>query len=148
MRGLLMELRPEALVKAKMDDLLRQLGRAVTGNTGVPVSVSADVRCQLPEAVHIALYRIAQEALNNAAKHAEASHVDVLFRCDERQATLSVTDDGQGFDIDNVPPGHLGLGIMRERAAAIGAQLDIESEIGRGTAVRVVWTADEGPVDE
>ncbi len=79
MRSLLLELRPEALAKAKMDDLLRQLGRAMTGRTGVPVSVSADVQCPLPAEVQVALYRIAQEALNNAAKHAEASQVDVRF---------------------------------------------------------------------
>jgi len=139
MRSLLLELRPEALAKAKMDDLLHQLGRAMTGRTGVPVSVSADVQCPLPAEVKVALYRIAQEALNNASKHAEASHVDVHFQCEDGLATLAITDDGRGFDVDNIPPGHLGVGIMRERAAAVGAELEIESEIGRGTEVRVIW---------
>jgi signal transduction histidine kinase/streptogramin lyase len=139
MRSLLLELRPEALAQAEMDDLLRQLGRAMTGRTGVPVSVHADVQCPLPAEVQIALYRIAQEALSNAAKHAEASQVDVHFHCDAGQATLSIRDDGQGFDVDNIPPGHMGVDIMRERAVSVGAELEIESEIGSGTEVRVIW---------
>jgi signal transduction histidine kinase/ligand-binding sensor domain-containing protein len=144
MRSLLLELRPEALAQAKMDDLLRQLGRAMTGRTGVPVSVHADLQCPLPAEVQIALYRIAQEALSNAAKHAEAGRVEVRFRCDADRATLAIDDDGQGFDVDNIPPGHLGVGIMRERAASVGAELEIESEPGSGTKVSVVWTTDEG----
>jgi signal transduction histidine kinase len=144
MRSLLLELRPEALAKAKMDDLLRQLGRAMTGRTGVPVSVSADVQCPLPAEVQIAFYRIAQEALNNTAKHAEASQVEVRFRCEAGQAGLSIYDNGRGFRIQNVPPGHFGVGIMRERAASVDAELEIESEPGSGTKVSVVWTADEG----
>jgi two-component system nitrate/nitrite sensor histidine kinase NarX len=111
----------------------------MTGRTGVPVSVQADVQCPLPAEVQVALYRIAQEALNNAAKHAEASRVDVRLLCDAESAQLSIQDDGQGFDAHSIPPGRLGLGIMRERAAAIGAELTIESEAGDGTAVRVIW---------
>jgi signal transduction histidine kinase len=144
MRSLLLELRPEALAQAKPDDLLRQLGRAMTGRTGVPVSVDADVQCPLPAEVQISLYRIAQEALSNAAKHAEASHVEVRFRCEAGQAVLSIHDDGRGFDVDSISPGHFGVGIMRERAASIGAELEIESEPGSGTEVSVVWTNDEG----
>jgi signal transduction histidine kinase/ligand-binding sensor domain-containing protein len=139
MRSLLLELRPEALARAKMDDLLRQLGRAMTGRTGVPVSVSADVRCSLPAEVQVALYRIAQEALNNTAKHAEASQVEVSFQCEADRATLAVGDDGRGFDVDNISPGHLGVGFMRERAAAVGAELEIGSKIGSGTEIRVHW---------
>jgi signal transduction histidine kinase len=140
MRSLLLELRPEALVKASMDDLLRQLGRATTGRTGVPVAVMTEIESPLPPDVQVALYRIAQEALNNAAKHAEASQVDVHFQHQAGWATLSIRDDGQGFNIDQIPPGRLGVGIMQERAASIGAGLEIESEIGGGTEIRVMWT--------
>jgi signal transduction histidine kinase len=139
MRSLLLELRPEALAKAKMDDLLRQLGRAMTGRTGVPVSVIAEVEGPLPAEVQVALYRIAQEALNNVAKHAEASQVDVCFQCEAGRAELSISDDGQGFDVDHIPSGHFGVGIMHERAASIGAELAIRSQIDRGTEVRVIW---------
>jgi signal transduction histidine kinase len=144
MRSLLLELRPEALAQAKMDDLLRQLGRAMTGRTGVPVSVHADVQCPLPTEVQVALYRIAQEALNNAAKHAQANQVAVHLQCEAGRATLSIRDDGRGFDIQNVPPGHFGVGIMHERAESIGARLEIKSEAGKGTQVMVIWTTDDG----
>jgi ligand-binding sensor domain-containing protein/signal transduction histidine kinase len=143
MRSLLLELRPEALARAKMDDLLRQLGRAMTGRTGVPVSVEAHVEKPLPADVHVALYRIAQEALNNAAKHAEASQVDVRFKYQAGEAMLAIRDDGRGFGTESIQPGHFGVGIMRERAAAVGAELEIRSEPGSGTEVAVVWTAGE-----
>jgi signal transduction histidine kinase/ligand-binding sensor domain-containing protein len=146
MRSLLLELRPEALARAKMDDLLRQLGRATTGRTGVPVSVHTDVQCPLPAEVQIAFYRIAQEALNNVAKHSDASGVVVDFRCTPLGVSLSICDDGQGFDVDNIQPGHMGVGIMRERAASVGAELEIEGEPGSGTKVRVIW--EQGVLNE
>jgi signal transduction histidine kinase len=146
MRSLLLELRPEALAQTKMDNLLRQLGRAMTGRTGVPVAVHADVQCLLPAEVQIALYRIAQEALSNAAKHAEAGGVEVRFRCEAGHAELSIHDDGRGFDVDSVPPGHFGLGIMQERAASIGTVLEVDSEPGGGTEVRVIW--EQGALDD
>lgn len=143
MRALLLELRPEALAKAKMEDLLHQLGRAMTGRTGVPVSVTVEGEAPCPPAVQIALYRIAQEALNNAARHADADQVEVRFVRELGRATLTITDDGRGFDAQSISPGHFGVGIMRERAASIGAQIKIESELGEGTEVRVVWQDDE-----
>ncbi|MER3406377.1 MAG: hypothetical protein C4289_15440 [Chloroflexota bacterium] len=82
---------------------------------------------------------MAQEALNNIAKHARARHVEVLLNCSAESVELAVRDDGSGFDLQRVPADHLGLRIMRERAAAIGAQLDIESQPGHGTRVRVAW---------
>jgi signal transduction histidine kinase len=146
MRTLLLELRPAALVEANLRDLLRQLGEAVVGRTGIPVTVAVDDLCPLPEEVHVALYRIAQEALNNVVKHAQASRVELLLRCldddgdpDHMQIELSIADDGRGFDLANVPPDHLGLGIIRERAQAIGASLEVTSQPGHGTRITVVW---------
>jgi signal transduction histidine kinase len=87
----------------------------------------------------VALYRIAQEALNNVAKHSDASRATVRLRCEPERVVLHVADDGRGFDVDAVPPDHLGVGIMRERAEAIGAELVIDSVPERGTKVSVVW---------
>ena len=143
MRSLLMELRPEALAKAKMDDLLQQLGRAMTGRTGVPVAVTVEGEWSYPTTVQIALYRIAQEALNNVAKHAEADNVDVRLQCGTDQVALSIEDNGQGFDTADMPPDRYGVEIMNERAAAIGARLEIESQPGHGTSVHVKWIADQ-----
>ena len=154
MRGLLMELRPAALVETSMADLLRQLGQAVSGREGIPVTVLVDKPCSLPAEVHVALYRIAQEALNNVVKHAQASQVDVSLRClrpESEQAssqqrhrcgeefTLRIRDDGLGFDPRSASQERLGLGIMHERAQSVAATLEIESQVGQGTLVTVVW---------
>jgi signal transduction histidine kinase len=146
MRTLLLELRPAALVEASLEGLLRQLGEAVTGRTGLPVALSVEGDCVLPDDAHVALYRIAQEALNNVVKHARANHVSVGLRRltsgegDGERIELTVADDGVGFASSDVEPGELGLGIMHERASSIGALLEIESSLGRGTTVSVVWT--------
>jgi signal transduction histidine kinase len=87
------------------------------------------------------MYRITQESLNNVAKHALASEVVVELICDHEGARLSVKDNGGGFDPLAIPAGHLGIGIMRERAQKIGANLKIDSEIGRGTQVYLSWPA-------
>jgi two-component system nitrate/nitrite sensor histidine kinase NarX len=155
MRGLLMELRPAALVETSMAELLRQLGQAVSGREGIPVSVLVDEPCSLPADVHVALYRIAQEALNNVGKHAQASQVDVSLRRlrpEHEEASpgpveshrgenfaLRIRDDGLGFDPQSATHERLGMGIMNERAQEVGATLEIESQVGQGTQVTVVW---------
>lgn len=139
MRTLLLELRPAALIEVPLADLLRQLCDAFTGRSRVPALLTVRGQTRLPSEVQVALYRMAQEALNNIAKHARARHVEVLLNCSAESVELAVRDDGSGFDLQRVPADHLGLRIMRERAAAIGAQLDIESQPGHGTRVRVAW---------
>ncbi len=93
----------------------------------------------MPPEVKVALYRITQEALNNVAKHAGASQARVSLRCHEGRITLSVTDDGCGFDMTRLRPDSLGLGIIRERAREIGATLEVNSEAGKGTRITVIW---------
>jgi len=149
MRTLLMELRPAALIEAPLGDLLRQLAEAVTGRTGLPVEVTVRGKCTLPDDVHVAMYRIAQEALNNVMKHSHAQHVQVSLmsrgwraRTGSRpiqEVKLQVRDDGRGFDLQGIPPDRLGLNIIRERAQAIGATHRVESELGAGTTVTAVW---------
>ena len=144
MRTLLLELRPSALIEANTSDLLRQLAESITGRARVPVHLEAEGECELDAEVKVALYRIAQEALNNVAKHAGATEATVRFQCQPGQVALAIRDDGLGFDPHGVAPDSLGLGIMRERAEAIGAELIIESQPGEGTQVSVVWTGDKG----
>ena len=100
---------------------------------------------RLPPEVHVALYRIAQEALNNVVKHAEARHASLELVFTDDGARLRVRDDGRGFDTDSTLPGsHFGLGIMRERAASIGAHLQLLSQPGEGTLLEVSWTDTSG----
>jgi len=158
MRTLLLELRPAALLETSLADLVRQLGEAASGRTGIPVSVQVEGQAKLPPDVHIAFYRITQEALNNVVKHARARQATVqLCYSGEDQAApsrktrqaegagagpsvlLSIRDDGRGFDPAQVPHNRLGLGIMQERAQAIGANLTVESQPGHGTQVTVEW---------
>jgi len=139
MRTLLLELRPAALADAELGDLLRQLAESITGRARVPVTVEVEGECDLSPEVKIALYRVAQEALNNVAKHAGASQAMVSLRYQPERVELRVSDDGRGFDPESIPPESLGLGIMRERAEAIGAALKVESQVGQGTWVVVIW---------
>ncbi len=144
MRTLLLELRPSAIVEAEMGQLLRQLVESVAGRARIPVTVEVDGQCPIPNEVKVALYRISQEALNNISKHSGASVARVRLLCENGQVMLTVADDGRGFETAGVRPESLGLGIMRERAADIGASLTIESGRGQGTEVKVVWEDEQG----
>ncbi len=139
MRTLLLELRPASLVEAELPHLLHQLGESINGHARVPVTVCVEGECAFPTEVKVALYRIAQEALNNVAKHSGATEARVDLLSESGKVNLKITDDGRGFDVAGVPPDSLGLGIMRERAGGIGASLSVQSRVGRGTQVMVVW---------
>jgi len=144
MRTLLLELRPAALGDAKLADLLKQLGEAVTGRARIPVEVRIDGSDDLPTEVSVAFYRVAQEALNNVAKHSGAQTATVEMRSEGdpvKILRLNVRDDGSGFDPAHAGGGQLGMGIMRERAEAIGARLDVTSAPARGTTISVAWSA-------
>ena len=137
MRTLLLELRPATLTESSLEELLRQLATAVIGRSRLQVAVEIEGETERPLSpeTQVALYRMAQESLNNVAKHAGASQVIITLRFDEASTELRVQDDGRGFDPASVSVHSLGLGIMRDRAAKIGADLHIESKIGEGTAV-------------
>lgn len=139
MRTLLLELRPTALLEAELGDLLHQLADAVTGRARIPVAVEVEGKTTLPADVQVAFYRIAQESLNNVAKHSGASQATVTLHQTPESVLLEVKDNGRGFDPANVPSNHLGLNIMRERAEAIGARLEIASANGSHTHVRAYW---------
>jgi PAS domain S-box-containing protein len=142
MRALLVELRPSALEETPLADLLQRLAEAATGRTHLRAMTRVSGRCArpLPAEAQIVLYRIAQEALNNIVKHARARNALVeLAYTSAGSVRLRISDDGCGFDPQAVPAGHLGLGIMRERVASIGARLRIDSREGEGTHIEVTW---------
>ena len=141
MRMLLLELRPAVLTQMSLKDLLKHLVEATAGRGRVAIDLTVDERGKLPSDVQVALYRIAQEALNNVARHSAATRAAVNVRHFEDRVELCISDDGKGFDACHIGPEHLGLKIMHERAEEIGATLSIESRVGGcGTSVEVTWS--------
>lgn len=143
MRTLLLELRPATLIEVDINELLRQLTEAAIGRARIPVALSVEGSAQVPPDVKIACYHVAQEALNNVTKHARAESAGITLVRQPGHVTLTVRDDGRGFELMRVTPEHLGLTIMHERAADIGATLKIESAVGAGTTISISWTLHE-----
>jgi signal transduction histidine kinase len=141
MRTLLLELRPKALTEVSLGKLLHLLGTSLRSRSAIPITVMISQDCTLPPDVQHACYRIVQEALNNVVKHAAATEVTVSVDCSPTTVLLQVSDDGRGFDPAGAPQGGLGLGILRERASEIGAQLTVVSTPGAGTTVILSWQA-------
>lgn len=139
MRTLLIELRPKALITADLGDLIRQLADGLGGRSQVSVEQCIEGRHPLVPEVQIAFFRIAQETLNNIVKHARASHVWINFHNSGSRVSIRIRDDGKGFDMNIVSSDHLGLKIMYERAAAIGADLKVLSTPGSGAQVDLAW---------
>lgn len=138
MRSLLMELRPAALLEATLGDLMRQLAQAVMSRKKLDITVEVEGDANLAPDAQIGIYRLAQESLNNIAKHSKATQAAIRLRCRSGRVRLEIEDNGRGFTPAEVPPNRLGFGIMRERAEALGAQLDIRSRPGRGVKVTLL----------
>jgi signal transduction histidine kinase/DNA-binding NarL/FixJ family response regulator len=150
-------LRPPVLEDASLVDALERLVReeSVAGRYGGRFSVGGRPRPLTP-AIEAGIYRIAQEALTNVRRHAEARAVVVLLRFEAGELALTVQDDGRG--IEHVPEasedGGFGLTSMQERARLLGGAMTLQSEVGRGTRVEVrvpylasVLAPAESPVD-
>jgi PAS domain S-box-containing protein len=134
---------------AKLTDLPSALSEAagfVFADGEVRWRVDSDPGVDLPTETRVVAYRIVQEAMVNARKHAAASQVVVTVRERDGGVEIEVTDDGRGFDPDRVDkrPGHLGLAGMRERAAIVGGDLDVGPATGGGTRVRF-WVSRPPP---
>jgi signal transduction histidine kinase len=140
------ELRPAALYDLGLVPALRDFVAQWSNTYGISAAFDAvgiggeRLRSEL----EINMYRIAQEALNNVYKHARAQHVDVVLLRRDAQIVLSVEDDGAGFDASAVDVHSRGIGLigMRERAALMGGQLDIERSERGGTTVIVTAPAE------
>ena len=130
------QLRPTALddlgLVAAIDGQVEQLADA-----GLAAELNAEGDfSDLDDDVQLVVYRVAQEALTNASRHAEASRIDVSLRRSARGVELTVADDGRGFAFEQ-SEGGLGIAGMRERALLVGGELTIESRPGQGTTVRL-----------
>lgn len=142
MRTLLLELRPANLESTPLSRLLRQLVDTVQGRRRMTITLNVEDEPVLPPEVHVAVYRIAQEALSNIFKHAKADEAWVNGRGGEGVVELRIRDGGTGFDPEN-PNAGLGLQMMCERAADIDAMLEINSAPGTGTDVHLIYPRTE-----
>ncbi len=141
MRVLLVELRPESLVKTDLGELLTHLTYALPGRSDIELSIVLKGESGLlPPEVQIAFYRVAQETLNNVIKHSQATDSRIRLYRTGKHVTLTITDNGAGFDMGQVSGG-IGLKSMQERAASIHAAFSVKSRVGRGTQIRLVWNA-------
>jgi signal transduction histidine kinase len=135
LRHLLFELHPPSLDRDGLVTALRSYG---AGREGPTVVVEDDLAAEPPGDIRTLVFRIAQEAITNARKHAEATTVTVALDSTEDGVRLRVVDDGAGFDlsvVDEPDPGHIGLSGMIERAELAGGRLRIDSRRGAGTAI-------------
>jgi signal transduction histidine kinase len=149
-RRLARGLRPRVLDDLGLTAALERCAADYAQAHAIEVEVAADdpAAGRLPEEVETALYRIAQEALTNTAKHAAAKHVRVVVARQPGFVQLLVSDDGCGFTCPG-PGGHLGLSGMQERAALLGGSVTVETEPGEGTRVNVrIPYGEEGPGDD
>jgi len=114
-----------------------------TRASDVPVDFFSELdEAHVVDDLRVHVFRILQEALNNALRHAAASRIEVRLAGSGEEAVLEVVDDGVGFtDVDATG---LGLGHMRERARILGGRLEIDTEAGRGTVVRLTFPVDPG----
>ncbi|EXU65870.1 histidine kinase [Streptomyces sp. PRh5] len=135
-RTLLCRLRPESLEAEGLVAALTQHVEALRARYGIATEAKLDAEPETtPEAKH-ALYRIAQESLHNVAKHSQARNVRLHLLNEPGAITLTVADDGVGFDCKGSFPGHLGLLSMRERAREVGGTLNVDSRPGQGSRIR------------
>ena len=137
----LSELRPPMLDDMGLPAALDWYGRQFSARTGLEVSVSADRVQRLDADSEIVLFRIAQEALNNVAKHAHAQHVHIELASSNGATMLSISDDGVGVDANpggsQRATGGFGMVTMRERSRAIGGRLEVRRRAEGGTSVIV-----------
>jgi signal transduction histidine kinase len=143
MRLMVYELRPLTLKEEGLVGALQQRLNAVERRAGVDAHLVVSEEIELPRDVEEAFFRIAQEALNNALKHATPTSVALTIQTEgsvtDQRVALEVADDGIGFDTNAVADkGGMGLASMRERAEQIGGQLTIHSALAEGTRVKVV----------
>jgi len=137
-RLLIYELRPPILEQVGLAAALRARLEAVEGRGGTHIETNLEEIGAAPKVVETGLYRIAQEALNNSLKHAQASQISLTLARKQASLFLQIQDDGVGFDPETVnDQGGFGLRGMRERVEQLKGSLDIQTGSGQGTTISV-----------
>jgi signal transduction histidine kinase len=137
LRALIFGLRPESLAEEGLIVGLQRLTAAVAARHKLMVDLVANAEPDLDIRTKEALYRIAQEAIQNVVKHASARSVEVQLIADRQDVELRIVDDGVGFEPGADYPGHIGLNSMKERAHALNLELTVDSHAGAGVQVKV-----------
>jgi len=143
LRRVIGNLRPSALDQLGLESALKWIGKHVLRPAGITMTMETNgMPDQLPDEIRTILFRIAQEAMSNVARHSQATHLNIDILYDKDHLTLTLQDDGKGFDPTAVSPDtdkHRGFGLagIQERASLAGGQVTIISAPGQGTEVRV-----------
>jgi two-component system sensor histidine kinase UhpB len=136
MHGLIPRLAPLSLdtlgLAATLDSLVRDWQRR---HPSIALSLSQSLTTELGPSVTLAIYRVVQEGLINALRHARASRVDIAVHCDTRRIVATVTDDGAGLPADWARPGHFGLRGLAERVRQLGGTFSVGNQDGRGVSL-------------
>jgi protein-histidine pros-kinase len=151
LRQVCAELRPPMLDTLGLSAALRALADDWSTQKGIAIQLDLPAGAaprSLPGDVAVNLYRVAQEALSNVARHAQAQHVTIALRQDIDCVALMLQDDGRGFAVpgvlhDLIAHGHYGLIGMQERVDLINGQLTLASSPNQGTSVSVIWRRSE-----
>jgi signal transduction histidine kinase len=141
LRALITDIRSRRFTTGRFLTALRDLVADMQRRNGLDIRLSSPDEPYLPAATQEALVMIIREALQNVARHGDATRVEIEINLDSAQLVILIADDGRGFDPAKPRPGHFGLQSMRERAAAVGAEFALFSGVGRGTQVRVTLPA-------
>jgi signal transduction histidine kinase len=145
LRSTAQELRPPTIANFGLEKAIRShVADFRLKNPEIRVRLALDSDGQsLPEDARLSLFRIYQQSLANVARHAAASEVSIRFSFDAEEARLTITDNGQGFDVPRnwvglVRRGHFGLAGAAERAEALHGAFSVESQPGKGTTISAV----------
>jgi signal transduction histidine kinase len=137
-RNLALLLRPSMLDDLGLESALHWQAKEFSRRCGIPVSVNVHGQVEiLPESHRLCLYRVVQEAMTNCGKHADASRISVIVEQQGNRVSMSVHDDGRGFDSKRRPTHGLGLLGMTERARSLQGSIIVTSQPGRGTLIKL-----------
>lgn len=142
--ALIHELRPSVLQQKGLPMALREHALAWSRQQGIAVELDLSEERTVPLAVEEAFWRIAQEALSNIARHSQATRVQMQLRYTPEQVTLSITDNGRGFDPANGQQTGIGLHSMRERMTGVGGVVTVQSRPGEGTRLMACCPVPQG----